>query len=85
MLNKKLNAIKFKFGVFKVKYSHMRLMKHYLKTLKFCIYHMVKIGIPVSDGEKMLMEALLSVYDETIMELNKNVDVHRKRIDHIKE
>jgi hypothetical protein len=46
---------------------------------------MVKIGIPVSDGEKMLMEALLSVYDETIMELNKNVDVHKKRIDHIKE
>ena len=80
MLYEKINALKFKFIVFKVKYSHMKLMKHYLKTLKFCTYHMNKITIPTSDAENKVMKELLSVYDGTIVELNKNVDIYRKRV-----
>ena len=46
---------------------------------------MSRIVIPASDGEKVMMEALLSVYDETIAELNKNVDAYRKKLNTIKE
>ena len=85
MLSEKIKALKFKFSCFKIRHRCMKLMKHYLKTLKFCIYHANKINIPVSKGEIMAMEALLSVYDETIAELNKNMDRYRERLNHIKE
>lgn len=84
MLNKLIDRLRFKISVFKVKYSHMKLMKHYLKTLEFCIHHMSRIIIPKSNGDMMLMEALLSVYEETIVELNNNVDAYRKKLDRIK-
>lgn len=85
MLNEKIKALKFKFSCFKSRHRCMKLMKHYLKTLKICIYHANKINIPVSKGELMVMEVLLSVYDETIAELNKNMDRYRERLNHIKE
>lgn len=85
MLSEKIKFLKFKFACFKVKCSVMKAMKHRLKILKFCIHHANKINIPVTKGEIMAMEALLSVYDETIVYLNKNMDIYRERLNHIKE
>lgn len=85
MLSEKIKFLKFKFACFKVKCSVMKAMKLKLKILKFCIHHANKINIPVTKGEIMTMEALLSVYDETIADLNKHMDEHRERLDHIKE
>ena len=80
MLNKKINAIKFKFSIFKVKCSFMRVVRHNLKTLKFCIYHLNRICIPTNEEKNEVMKKLLSVYDETIAELNKNVEIYRNRV-----
>ena len=85
MLSEKINKFNFKLSSFKLKYTHINLIKHRLKIVLFCIYHMMKISIPVSEGEKVMMEALLSVYDETIAELNNDVDVYRKKMERIKE
>lgn len=80
MLGKKINRLKFKFSVFKVKRSHMKLVKHDLKILLFCIHHLNKICIPTSEAKNEAMKKLLSVYDETIAELNKNVEIYRNRV-----
>lgn len=85
MLSEKIKFLKFKFACFKVKRSVMKAMNLKLKILKFCIYHATKIHIPVTKGEIMSMEALLSVYDETIVDLNKHMDTYRERLNHIKE
>lgn len=85
MLSEKIKLLKFKFACFKTKCSVMKAMKLKLKILKFCIHHANKINIPVTKGEIMAMEALLFVYDETIVELNKYMDEHRERLNHIKE
>lgn len=85
MLSKKINFLKFKFACFKAKCIHMKAVTLKLKILKFCIRHANKINIPVTEGEIMLMEALLSVYDETIADLNKDMDTYRERLNHIKE
>lgn len=85
MLSEKIKFLKFKFACFKCKCSVMKAMKLKLKILKFCIHHANKIDIPVTKGEVMVMEALLSVYDETVTELNKHINMYRERLDHIKE
>jgi hypothetical protein len=85
MLSEKIKFLKFKFACFKVKCSVTKAMKNRLKILKFCIHHANKINIPVTKGEIMAMEALLSVYDETVTELNKHMDIYRERLNHIKE
>ena len=85
MLSEKIKALMFRFGCFKIRCSHMKLMKHHLKTLKFCIYHANKIHLPASKGEIVVMKALLSVYDETIAELNKDMDRYKERLNHIKD
>ena len=85
MLSEKIKFIKFKLACFKVKRSVMKGINHRLKILKFCIHYANKINIPVTKGDIMAMEALLSVYDETIADLNKNMDVHRETLNHIKE
>ena len=85
MLSEKIKFLKFKLNCFKVRRLFIKTVKHHLKTLKFCIHHANKINIPITKGDIMAMEALLSVYDETIAELNINMDIYRKRLDHIKE
>ena len=40
----------------------------------------MKICIPTSEEKNEAMKKLLSVYDETIAELNKNVEIYRKRV-----
>lgn len=85
MLSEKIKFLKFKFACFKAKCSVMKAMKLKLKILKFCIHHANKINIPVTKGEVMAMESLLSVYDETVTELNKNMDRYREMLSHIKE
>lgn len=81
MINKK-NALMFKLSVLKVKYTHWRLIKHYLKILKFCIRHLDRICIPTTKSQNELMKKLLTVYDETIADLDKSVDIYRKRVIH---
>ena len=85
MIREKILFLKYKFACFKVKCSVMRKMKLRLKILKFCIYHANKIDFPVTKGEIMTMEALLSVYDETIADFNKHMDTYRERLNRIKE
>ena len=80
MLGKRIDRLKFKISVFKVKRSHMKLVKHDLKILWFCIHHLNKICIPTNEAKNETMKRLLSVYDETIAELNKNVEIYRKRV-----
>lgn len=80
VLSEKIKALRFRLSVFKVKHSHMKLLKYDLKILKFCMRYMNKICIPVTEAENETMKKLFSVYDETIAELNKNVDIYRRRI-----
>ena len=80
MLNKKMYWLKFKFAVLRVKYSRMKLMECSFKILKSCIRELDKIGVPISEEENEAMKKLLSVYDNGITELNKSVDIYRKRV-----
>lgn len=80
MLSKKMDSLRFKFCVFKVKHSRMKLMEYNFKILKSCIRQLDKICIPASEAEEEVMKELLSIYDKTIEEISKSVDTYRKRI-----
>ncbi len=85
MLKEKIKDLKIKFAFLKIRRSRMKLMRHYLKTLKYCIRTADKIYIPTSIEEVSTMEELLSFYDETIVKLNKNMDIYRRLISNMKE
>lgn len=82
MLNEKKKILKSKINMFKIKYAFMILVNGHLQTVKFCIRHMVKICIPRNDKENKVMKTLLSTYDEAITELNRCVEIYRKRVDY---
>ena len=75
-----INALKFKLSVLRVKRAHWKAIKHRLKIVKFCIRHLDRICIPTSNAKNEAMKLLLSTYDETIKNLNKSVDIYRKRV-----
>lgn len=85
MLKEKIKDLETKFAFFKVKRSRMKLMRHYLKALKFCVRAADEIDIPTSIEEVSTMEELLSFYDETIVKLNLSMDIYRRLISNMKE
>lgn len=84
MLNKKIKWLQFRFGILRTKHSHWKLVKHYLKTLKFCLHYIHKIGAPTNDTEEETIKRLISLYDETIADISKDVEWVRRYLDHIK-
>ena len=82
MLRDKITRVKFKIAAFKVKRSYMRLMKHYLKVLKFCILTANKIAAPTSKEEVRMMTEVLSLYDKTIVELSDRMREYRRLLDY---
>ena len=81
MVKKQIRNLQFKFNILRLKYVRMKRVNHYLKTLKFCLYNMIKIGTPISESEILVTTMATSVYIDTISELNKIVDEHRYRLD----
>lgn len=81
MFKKQIQGLQFKFNILKLKYIRIKRVNHHLKTLKFCLYTMIKIGSPVTESEILVTTAATSVYIDTISELNRIVDDHRYRLD----
>lgn len=64
----------FKFRIFKLTRSHMKVIKHDLKILRFCVCNIIKIGIPTSEANNESIKQLSALYYETIKKLNGDVD-----------
>ena len=64
----------FKFRVFKLTCSHMKLVKHDLKIIRFCVCNIIKIGIPTNEADNESIKQLSALYYETIKKLNGDVD-----------
>lgn len=79
MLTKKAH-LAFKLSIFKVRRTHKRMMKVRLRILKFCLYKVVKIGIPKNNEENETLKRIIAFYDETIKELNKDIDRCRQYV-----
>jgi len=77
MLKEKMDFLKFKLAILKLRFTHKKLMKLNLYTLKWCVYHINKIGIPKSKEENELLKKILGYYDETVKDLNKDVERYR--------
>ena len=72
-----INMLKFRWSVFRMKRSHKRMLKYYIQALKFCLRNINKIGAPVNESENDTLKRLLVFYDETVADINKEVDRHR--------
>ena len=79
MLTKKAH-LDFKLSLFKVRCTHKRLMKVRLRILKLCLHKVVKIGIPKNNEENETLKRIIAFYDETIQDLNKDIDRCRKYV-----
>ena len=75
--NQKRLSFKFRLACWKVMHARWKLLRHHLKTLKFCLYRAHKIYTPHSKGDELFLGCLLEVYDETIADLNKQVELYR--------
>lgn len=82
--NQKGSAVKFKSAVRRLRHSRWKLFKHYVKTLKFCWYHINRIGYPVTESEKETLEKLLSLYDDAIVGIKKDADKIRMHMEAVK-
>ena len=81
MLKKKMQGLKFRFHVAKLKYRHMKLMKVNLKILEVCLRYVNKIGVPVTESEKEDVKKMLSVYDDAIEDINEDINRVRKLVE----
>jgi hypothetical protein len=69
-----------KFKTFKLRCSHMKIVKHELKILRFCVCNIIKIGIPISETDNESIKQLSALYDETLKKLNGDVDKIRSYV-----
>ena len=74
MLKKVINKWQFTDSLRKVKSLHKKVLRQNLKIMKFCLYRINKIGIPTNETETETLKRLVSVYDETLKDLNKDID-----------
>ena len=74
MLKKVMNKWQFNNSLRKVKSLHKKVLRQNLRILKFCLYRINKIGIPTNDTEIETLKRLITVYDETLKDLNKDID-----------
>jgi len=80
MSTKKINTLKFKRSMRKAKRIHNKSIKLKLDVLKFCIYNIEKITIPVNEDENTLLKELFDQYDEIITDIDNNIERYRKYI-----
>ena len=81
----KINEIRFKYACLKCKRSHKKVIKHQLKTLKFCIFTIIDVGYPINDIEREILERAVSLYNETITNIHKDVKRCNEYITNYKE
>jgi len=70
-LKRKKLELEFKLSIFKVKRTHRKGLRLRFKMLRFCLYHMDKIGIPKDKDYNELLKRLIKTYNNTISELSK--------------
>jgi len=83
MLRKKIDDLKvkyaFKFSIIKLKLNHNKLVRTRLKILKFCLKNISKYNIYLANENELdFLKKLLGLYDETIEELNKDLERYRE-------
>lgn len=81
----RIKQLKFRIASTRVRFTFMRKVRLYTKIILFCIKTLLRIGIPISDKQYDTMAYVLSVYDQTIADLNASVDIFRKRVNIYKE
>jgi len=80
MLEDKRIELEFKASVRKAKRSIKKLIKQELKILKFCLYHMNRIGVPKNREQNEMLKLLLDSYNKVIVDLNENVKTYEHYI-----
>ena len=70
----------FKWASFKLNRAYKNKIKFTIKTLKFYIYTMNKIGIPTNKSENEILKMFLASYDKMIESLNQDINRYRNYI-----
>ena len=83
MLTKK-EHLKFTLNMFKVRRTHKKIIKMRLWILKRCIYEIIRIGNPKNNIEIKSLNQAIILYDNTVQELNNNIDRYRKLVQDLK-
>ena len=85
-LKNKINKLRLRYACLKVKRSHKKVIRHHLKTLKFCLYTIIDTGYcPINDIEHEVLERAVSLYKETTTDMNKDVKRCNEYIANYKE
>ena len=77
IVKNKVNRLKFKISIIRLKNAYKRMIKCDLRILKFCLYNMNKCGIPTNKYETESLKKMIDFYDETIKDLDASVDRFR--------
>ena len=73
-----MNRIKFRIACFRARHSHWKGVKLRLKILRYCLWNINKIGIPVSGEEKETVKMVVSFYEKTVTELYSDINRVKK-------
>ena len=65
LLNRRLNR------------NRNKILKNRLKILKLSTLLMYKIGIPINNDKNELLKKSIDIYEDTIEELNKEVELYK--------
>lgn len=84
-LKKRIQHLKFKYTTFKCKRAHKNVINHQLKTLKFCLFTSIDIGFPVSNEECEVLQKIISLYNDTSIDMNKDIKRCKEYISNYKE
>lgn len=69
----KINHLRFKIACFRCKHADKNVIRHQLKTLKFCLFTSIDIGFPVIADEYEVLKKIISLYDKTSTDMVKDI------------
>ena len=69
--------LQFKAACRRVEKQQARINDVRMRVLRRCLTVLEKCGVPVSNEEKEIVAEMISLYDETIQDLSKEVDKFR--------